>query len=440
MNKKIIAVLMAVLLAVSLYAGGRRDSGDGRVEITYMIWANENEAATAQQVLDTYNASQDHTRVLLSYVPEAEYITKVNALAAAGQLPDVIKGREAVVLEWAVNGIIADVSQMYAGRSAPLDSLAFRYQGKPVAYSSANEVLLLYYNRDLFDAAGIPYPPARAEDAWTWDEFVAVAKRLTKDTNGRTADQAGFDPNSIAAYGVWFDTLGWMWPIMAVSNGGGLISQDGREFLMDRPESIEAAQAVADLYLKHHVSPAPGAALPTIEVTLLSGQVAMATGGQWNIGTNFPNAPGLNYGVAVLPKFKTPVTYNTGGPECISATTKYPQEAMDFLKWYTEETNNWALIETGVWMPIIEDWYTDESLTRRWADNPNHPPYAEYKSAVVDYALNNAVQVPWYFHPAYQRIEDVLNTAMGDVWLGRKTAQQAITEAAPRMRQIFAEQ
>jgi multiple sugar transport system substrate-binding protein len=299
---------------------------------------------------------------------------------------------------------------------------------------------LLYYNRKIFDDAGIPYPPANAADAWTWDEFVAVAKKLTKDTNGVTADQAGFNANSIATYGVWFDTLGWMWPIMAVSNGGGLMSQDGKEFLMDKPESIEAAQAVADLYLKHKVSPQPGAALPTIEVTLLSGQVAMATGGQWNVGTNFPNAPDLDYGVAVLPKFKQAVTYNTGGPECISATTKYPQEAMDFLKWYTQEENNWALIETGVWMPIIEDWYTDEALTRKWVENPNHPPYDEYKSAVVDYAMNNAVQVPWYFHPAYQRIEDVLNTAMGPVWLGAKTAQQAITEAAPEMKRIWAEQ
>lgn len=408
-----------------------------------MIWANETEAATAQTVLDAYNASQDHTQVNLSYVPETEYITKVNTLAAAGNLPDVAMGREAVVLLWAENGLLADVSQMYAGGAAPLDSLGFTYQGDVVAYSSANEVLLLYYNRDLFDAAGVAYPPASADNAWTWAEFVDAAKRLTKDASGKTPNDEGFNPDDILTYGAYVDTLTWMWPVFAISNGGGLVSRDGTEILLDTPESIEAAQALADLYLVDHVAPAPAAAaaFPTLDVTLLSGQVAMATGGQWNIGTTLANSleDGLNYGVGVLPMFKTPVTYNTGGPLVIFNSTEHPEEAMEFLKWYTKEENNWGLIETGIWMPILQSWYADEALTRKWVENPNFPPYDEYKAAVVDYAMNNAVQVPWYYLACYSRLEEVVDSAMGAVWLGGKTAQEAITEIAPRLREILAE-
>ncbi|GHU70448.1 hypothetical protein AGMMS49992_02790 [Clostridia bacterium] len=437
-----IAVVLALLVTACLPWVGASAS-TVPVEITFMIWANETEAETAQKVLDTYNGSQDGAKVNLSYVPETEYITKINTLAAAGSLPDVAMGREAVVLKWAANGLLADVSQMYADGPAPLASLGFTYEGKVVAYSSANEVLLLYYNRDLFDAAGIEYPPATADGAWTWAEFVEAAKKLTKDANGKTPNDEGFNPNDILTYGAYVDTLSWMWPVFAASNGGGLVSADGSEILLDKPESIEAAQAIADLYLVDHVAPAPAAAasFPTLDVTLLSGQIAMATGGQWNIGTTLANslADGLNYGVAVLPKFKEAVTYNTGGPLVIFASTKQPDASMDFLKWYTQEDNNWGLIESGIWMPILDSWYTDEALTHKWVDNPNFPPYDEYKSAVVDYAMNNAQQVPWYYLPCYSRLEEVLDSAMGAVWLGDKTAEQAITEIAPTLKSILAD-
>jgi multiple sugar transport system substrate-binding protein len=441
--KRILSIALTLALLLSVCVAGQALATEEKVEVNFLIWANETEAATAQGVLDVYNASQDHTVVTLSYVPETEYITKVNTLAAAGELPDVAMGREAVVLKWAANGLLADLSQMYAGGAAPLPSLAFTYEGSPVSYSAANEVLLLYYNRDLFDAAGIPYPPAAADKAWTWAEFVDVAKKLTKDASGKTAGDEGFNPDDIITYGAYVDTLTWMWPIFAVSNGGGLVSADGKEILLDKPESIAAAQAIADLYLVDHVAPAPAAAasFPTLDVTLLSGQVAMATGGQWNIGTTLVNslADGLHYGVAVLPKFEQPVTYNTGGPIVVFNSSKHPAEAMEFVKWYTQEENNWGLIETGIWMPILDSWYKDEALTHKWVDNPNFPPYDEYKTAAVDYAMNNAVQVPWYFLPCYSRLEEVVDSAMGDVWLGAKTAEQAITEIAPRLKEILAD-
>ena len=438
--KKWISLTLSLIILLSLIVYAQAEDV---VEITFMIWANETEAATAQTVLDTYNASQDKIKVNLSYVPETEYITKVNTLAAAGQLPDVAMGREAVVLSWASNGILADVSQMYADGPAPLASLGFTYEGKTVAFSAANEVLLLYYNRDLFDAAGVSYPPASADSAWTWAEFVDAAKMLTRDSAGLTPNDEGFNPSDITTYGAYVDLLTWMWPVFAVSNGGGLVSEDGTEILLDKPESIAAAQALADLYLVDHVAPAPAAAasFPTLDITLLSGQVAMATGGQWNIGTTLANslAEGLNYGVAVLPKFEKPVTYNTGGPLVIFGSTKQPEASMEFLKWYTQEENNWGLIESGIWMPILDSWYADEAMTHKWVDNPNFPPYDEYKAAVVDYAMNNAVQVPWYFLACYSRLDEVVDSAMGDVWLGFRTAEEVLTEIGPALRDILAD-
>jgi molecular chaperone HtpG len=59
----------------------------------------------------------------------------------------------------------------------------------------------------LFDAAGVEYPPASLDKAWTWDEFIEVAKRLTIDSNGRNATQAGFDKNNVEQYGCYINQI-----------------------------------------------------------------------------------------------------------------------------------------------------------------------------------------------------------------------------------------
>ncbi len=464
-NRKWLALMLCLALMMSVLTGcggttkeaGKTDEQKpaaetkkdatpaGKAEISYMAWYNnETEPKETQKTLDKFNAEQDKVTVKLISVAYADYVTKLNTMASSNSLPDSAMMMESQVIKWAVNGKLADVGDMYDASNAPLDSLAFKYKGKPVAYSSANEVLLLYYNKKLFDDAKLPYPPASADKAWTWQEFVDVAKKLTKDKDGKTPNDAGFDPKNIVTYGANFNTISWMWPVLAISNGGGLVSQDGKELLLGKPETIEAAQAIADLNLKHHVAPTPAtlATFPTLDVTLLSGKVAMATSGQWEIGVSLKNSlkDGLKYGVGVLPKMKKPVTLNTGGPQVIFNSSKNLAATKDFIKWYVKEENNWSLIESGIWMPISKKWYTDETLMKKWVENENHPKLEEYKPAVIDYAMNNAQQVPWYFFPGYDRMDEVIGPGMDPVWTGKKTAKEAIEgDILPKVQKIFEE-
>ena len=451
-KKKMLSLTLSVLFMVSLLSGcgGSKPTNStseqkGKQEITYMAWYNnETEPKETQKSLDKFNSSQDKINVKLVSVPYADYVTKLNTMASSNNLPDSAMMMESQVIKWAVNDKLLDISNMYSGNDAPLDSLAFKYKGKAVAYSAANEVLLLYYNKDLFDKAGLAYPPESADKAWTWKEFVDASKKLTKDKNSKTPNDAGFDEKNIVTYGCNFNTISWMWPVLALSNGGGLVSQDGKELLLGKPETIEAAQAIADLNLKDHVAPAPAtlATFPTLDVTLLSGKVAMATSGQWEIGVSLKNSlkDGLHYGVGVLPKMKEAVTLNTGGPNVIFSSTKNADATKTFMKWYTQEDNNLSLIQSGVWMPTSKKWYQQEELINKWADNESHPPVAQYKTAVIDYAMNNAKQVPWYFFPGYDRMDEIIGPGMDAVWFGKATAKDAITnDILPKVQKIFDE-
>jgi len=125
---------------------------------------------------------------------------------------------------------------------------------------------------------------------------------------------------------------------------------------------------------------------------------------------------------------KDKVTICTGGPNVVFTQSKNPKEAMEWIKWYMQEENSWFLIESGIWMPILEKWYKDESLTRKWVENPNFPPYDQYKSAVVDYAMNNARSTSWYYVNNTVDFNALLSSVLGEVWTGNKTAKDAIDE------------
>jgi multiple sugar transport system substrate-binding protein len=442
-NMKKIAILGLILILAGgflAFAGGGKQSSGGRVPITYSFWGTPDEAKDVQKVADKFNSQQNKIQVTVVQVPHDVYEATLNTRATAGQLPDCGIMSEAATLQYATNGLLADISSMYgAGESKPLDSLAFKGpDGKTVAYSVANEILLLYYNKDMFDKAGVAYPPSSADRAWTWDEFVATAKKLTLDASGKTPNDAGFNRNQIRQYGAMVETLTWQLEVWALSNGGGFYSPDGKTVIIDQAAAMEAIQKVADLHLKDNVAPlSPGLTDDGIQRSIIAGTVAMATGGQWNVGTCLATArdkEGLNYGVAVLPYMKQKVTINTGGPNVVFSQSKNQKEAMEWLKWYAQEENAWFLIESGIWMPTLQKWYSDETFTKKWVGNPNFPPYNEYKSAVVDFAMKYAKPTSWYYTNNTIDFNNLLQSALGEVWTGSKTAQQAITGTSAALR------
>ena len=441
--KKALALALCLAMAFAFAACGQTtpeassaspsaQAGGEKVQITYSYWGTPDESATVQTVADTFNASQDRIEVTVMPIPHEEYVTKLNTMATATELPDCGIMSEAGVLQFAESGLLADVSTMYGeGDSKPLDSLTFKYESKPVAYSAANEVLLLYYNKDMFDKAKVAYPPADAANAWTWDQFVDTAKLLTLDANGNNAKSPSFDANNIVQYGCMVENLTWQLEVWALSNGSGFYSEDGSKVIINDAAAAEAIQKVADLYLKDHVAPlSTGITDDGMQRSIVAGTCAMATGGAWNVGTCLSSArdEGLNYGVGVLPYMQQKVTICTGGPNVVFSQSEHPAEAMEFIKWYMQEENSWSLIESGIWMPILSKWYTDESLRHKWVDNPAFPPYDEYKTAVVDYAAKYAKSASWYYVNNTTDFNTQLGALLGPVWTGEKTAQQVLDE------------
>jgi len=466
---KKVSKIRALLLAVSMFAGtsfgcstGKTTSvaesattgtsvasaakNDEQVTITYAQWGNDTETKATKAVAEKFNASQSHIKVDIIQIDHESYITKLNTMATGGQLPDTGIMSEAGVLTFANNNMLYDISKMYGTSEAkPLDSLAFKNNGKTVAYSAANEVLNTWYNKDLLEKVckqqGLKTedftPPATADKAWTWDEFVKVAKTLTLDKNGKNANDPQFDSKNIAVYGCSVNTLPWQMEVWALSNGGGYYSSDGSKCTINEDAAVEAIQKVADLYLVDHCAPQPGASTTALSTTLGTEKVVMATDGAWNVGTFLGPDAKFKYGVGVLPYFKDKITICTGGPNVVFATTKHPEEAMTWLKWYSQEENSWDLIQAGTWMPILDSWYTDSAKTSKWIDNKNFPEHNMYKSAVVDYAKNNSKSASWYYVSGTDVFNTTLDTVLSHVWTGNMSTKDAMAKYYSNLNDAF---
>ena len=404
-----------------------------RVKITYAQWGDEVETKNTQAVADIFNNSQDRIEVEVIPIPWETYMEKLNSMATAGELPDTAIMNEAGVIKWAEEDMLYNISSMYDDEpdKRPLDSLTFEYEGEPVAYSGSYQQIQLYYNKDMFDAAGLDYPATDADNAYDWDEFVEVAKKLTLDDKGNTPNDAGFDKNNIVQYGCMIENLVWQLEVWCLSNGSGFYSEDGSKVVINDPAAVEAIQRIADLHLVHNVAPlSTGLTDDGVQRSLVAGTVAMTTNGTWNMGTALSEARdenGLNYGIAVLPYMKDKVTITTGGPTVLFNQSKHPEEAMEWLKWFAQEENNWdSLIATAIWMPKSANYYNNEEDTKRWLENPAYPPFEEAKAVLVDYAKEYSKRASWYYVNNTDDFNALLGSTLGDVWTGKETVKDAI--------------
>ncbi|MBO9609096.1 MAG: sugar ABC transporter substrate-binding protein [Paenibacillaceae bacterium] len=446
LKKRAVFGALSIVLAASVVGcTANKSSGkkDEIVTLVYTDWANNEEAKSYRKTLDAFEEKHPNIKVDYQNIPYNDYGAKLSALAASNTLPDIGNLLEAQALKWAESNKLLDLTPFYKDGSVSPKMESNKFvtpDGKLVGYSVANEIILIHYNKDMFDAAKIPYPPAETEKAWTWSQFRDVANKLAVDKNGKHPGEAGFDDKNIVQYGVKVNTSAdFFWTPFAISNGGGEVSQDGKQLLLDKPETIEAVQKVADLALVEHVSPTPAqsSGLPgDVGQLLLSKKVAMVTSGQWELVNINPQiSQGLKNGVGVLPIFKKPATTNTGTPVVIFNTTKHVKETVELYKYIMDPNNSQANFDSGVWMPTELSWYKDDALIKKWTASPVHPP--EYRTAVVDYALKATYPTPWFFLPTYARIGDVLNPAMDAVWSGSKSAKDAIAEVMPKIKPIF---
>lgn len=435
--KKLLCALLTLCLLMLTFGAIAEEQP---ITLTFSSWGDAAEKAILEKTLAAFT-EETGIQVEYLYTPE-DYITKLTTMAAANDLPDVGYLSEPSVVQWANEGMLKDLTPaLESGKvDEKMDSNKFiDKNGKVVGVSVANEIALIFYNPTVFDQMGVEYPPANYQDAWTWDEFVSVCRQLTVDNNGKHPGEEGFDENNIRTYGVKMDDSSYVYESFMNSNGGGFFTEDRKSIALYSDESVEALQAIADLINVEHVMPSAEDAASSMDMSssFLSNSCAMVISGQWSFQSLAIAAEedGITYDVGVLPYFKKICTCNTGTPVVVFKDTEHYEEALLLASYIMNTDFVIDFIHSGLWMPVSEDWYTDEALIDEWLTEGVHPEH--YREAVIDYALNCTTPSSYFQMGCVQQIDDLCLPAMDNVLLGTITAREAMESIRAELDKIM---
>jgi|GEM_PF-4559294 len=269
-----------------------------------------------------------------------------------------------------------------------------------------NGVSILYYNKTMFDEAGIAYPT----DEWTYDDMAAAAAQLTKDTDGDgLIDQYGWYPleftRNIAENATTMRSFGCSW-----------MDESGTTSQADSPECLEAIQFVYD-----NLDSAPmfDATIGHDEL-FTAGQVAMLTQGPWVLEgyRSSLEALGMEVGTAKIPigpagRLSAGAAYGAHG---ITVMSEHPEEAALWVEWLTNEDNVKDFATLNLSQPARL------SSLETWVDNfPMEAPAA----AAVEYGappLNNPANL------RKAEMSSLVFQTMQAVWLKEATPEEALSD------------
>jgi multiple sugar transport system substrate-binding protein len=421
------AKLGAGVAAAPLVANHFTRSASAATKISMMGWGSPLEKENVDKGLKTFQASHPDIEVEWIHVPE-DYDTKLKTSLAGGSPPDVFWSTNP--RDYIARGVALDVTANITA-DPTLGAPDYFIQPQEKNRSTVNDkwygigscwvLTHLYYNVELFEKAGIDPPSADPANAWTWDQFLDVSRRLTFDSSGKNPDQEGFSVDDTQQWGTFWPTYYIQRDAMILSNGGTNYT-DAYECKYGEPAAIEALQAVADLTTKHHVAPL-GAMATQLGMDqnqmLASGKVAMLADGSWAL-LDIAKM-GFKFGCAVLPKMKEPVTGSLAHLHMIQKKTEQPDAAWQLLAYLSSDDYQRGLCQVGLWLPSHTSLISTDGLAT-WITAGVHPD--GYDLIASKYLRENSQS---YYYPAgFQEADQLVTSALDPVWIGDKTVDEAI--------------
>jgi multiple sugar transport system substrate-binding protein len=321
-------------------------------------------------------------------------------LAARNALPDVYLVDGPLTASYAARGHLVDLGPIVGGerdRYVPSTLVQGTYKDKLYALPLGTSSQLLFYNKKLFAAAGIPLPSADPAKRVTWEELLAVAKALTKPEIG----QFGF---------AFENTNPYQLLPLPQSKGVKVIGDDGLTATgyVDSAGMIDVMTWYQQLFQTHKVGPVGTFQTGVTQEMFGAGKLAMIIGGTWNLG-GFAKFKDLDFAVAPHPYFAggRPVTATGSWHVGINPRTAHLEAAKAFVKWCATRD-------------AMDLWFTlrqyPPSLKQIWSERAA-TTFVDPAWTIVQHELANTA-TPRPATPGYREYESFLKIAMQDIHTG----------------------
>jgi multiple sugar transport system substrate-binding protein len=431
----VVAMLVLAACAPVPPGGGAAPAADtgtgeaataGPVTITWAFWGSPEEKASHERVADAFMQEHPEIKIEIWHQPWDDYFTKLQALWASGDtkvIPDIAFLWPAP--QYAAEGVLENLDPYIEESGYNLDDYwpglleSAKYEGSVYGFPRDIESNIIYYTKDMFDAAGVEYP----SNDWTWDDFLAAAEELAqKDASGNTTVYA------LAAEG-------GKWPKW-VNQAGGAIFDDyvnPSTCRLTDPASVEGIQFFADLMND-------GLAMRPADLNQAGGDAAVFSSGQAAMilqnssRVSSFNQAGLNYDIAPAPIPADGKRFNGAGGAAwvMSSGSDNKDAAWTFLEWLqSPEGGEKIYTEAGEIFPALQSVANSPSFLT------DQPP--ANKEAFLIEAGASGVGNFGYFPEWGELSGSIIEPGLERVWAGEVTAEEGVADICTQVDAFLAE-
>jgi len=408
MRSALIVLIAAVLLAV----GCAKEGGEESTVITVWETYSAEERAIFLTWVEQFEKANPGISVEVTNIPFDGMEPKILTSLATETAPDIGRVDVAFLPKLAIRGALQPLDEYgIDGLKGELRAVALSscvVDGKTYGLPDQVNGLCLFYNRELFEQAGLD-PDDPPDD---WEEFVEYAVTLTDPEKG------------VFGFGMR-NSLWWSLPFI-YSFGGQILTDDNRKCALAEDGAVAGFQFKADLYSKHKVE---GGAWRSggirDDLGFQNRKYAMIFNGPWAVGGL--EKGGIDFDVALIPEGPAGRATNVGGNNLVVfSTSEHPKEACELMKFVTSKEAQAEWANTLGQIPVNTG--SDPLI-----DFERHP-YLKIFMEQMDYAK------PRPGIGSYPEIENAVNPEMQAALDGKKTVREAMESASDEVDEIMAEE
>ncbi|MFI6740790.1 ABC transporter substrate-binding protein [Nonomuraea sp. NPDC050451] len=410
MSRHFLIIAAATALLASACSQGSATKAttgaDGRVTLRYFTFsAAPDHVKDLDKIEKAFEKENPKVDVVVETAPFDEYFTKLQTSIAGGTAPDTFELNYENFVTYASAGSLLDLggvagdgdTSVYAQESLN----AFKRDGKQYALPASFSTVVLFFNKDLFEKAGVALPTAD----WTWADEQAAAAKLTDRKKGVYGD---FQPVQFFEF---YKTL--------KQAGGEFLSADGKKAAFDSPQGVRAAQWLVSKVGKTMPTETEIGGTADYDTNLFkSGKLAMWHNGIWQFA-GLKDVP-FEWDVVVEPGDAAKASAVFHNAVAASATTKHSKEAWAWARFLSSsDTAATTRVESSWELPPV----ADQQVLAGYLKDPKPANRQAVFDSLKSIALPPVIK-------RQQEMQDAVTKQLGEAAAGRKPVPDALKAAA----------
>lgn len=424
-TRRLIAILAVAALVVAACNKDETANAPGTV-VVMLPSDNPGDIELRRTQAEAFMKAHPDIKVQVQVVPSEGYNERVFTSIAGGNAPDIFNSGDVVIPAIVKRHVAKDLDEFVTRDNYDLEQFypeiieGLTFEDQLVGLTDNWDTQVMYYNRDLFQQAGIPEPTAD----WTWDDAASAAQKLTSGTGASKV------------WGMLFET--WFAPVhdQIYSFGGEVFSEDGTQCRLDEPPAVEALQSIVDMMSAGYA--------PQPQVFEQEGQdpfSAFAAGhaGMW-IGSgrwsafDLQGVKDINWAIAPRPAGPDHARSNFFhlAMYAITSESNDADSAWEFLQYMVSTEGITAAFESMQGIPSLPSLADDPEITETdiVQEHDAYQPFIDSLPTVR----------PAPFLPNFAEVDDAIGNGLDPAWRGEADVQATATEVCLRVDELLQEQ